>query len=208
MSATDCPKCGAPQRPGFVLCPFCRAAYSPELLRAAIPCGQPACKEPSAWGQMKCVRCSTWIVVQCLFCGNVSPHNQSACLTCGEAFRGMAERRAQREAQRQQEAQQRQAQIDAQQRAQAVSSYGGVAASFLGSLAGAIVSGACEGESFSVDTGGSWFSDDSGDSSEDFDQEEDEGDSESEYDSDDPGELDDSYTDYDESDGDTDDSSW
>lgn len=125
----DCQKCGAPQKPGRVICEFCSNAYSADALRHAIPC--PKCKELNAWGATKCFKDQTWLVIQCLFCGNVSPHNQSACLSCGEGFQGMRERKAARDQQ-----------VQHQQTMQSVGTWGGVGATFLGSLAGSMVGGA------------------------------------------------------------------
>lgn len=122
----DCPRCGAPQKHGYVMCPFCRAPYSEQAARHAIPCKR--CNELSAWGQTKCVRCQAWIVVQCLFCSNLSPHSVSGCVTCGEAFQGMAERKAAREAE-----------LSRQRTLQTVGAWGPVGASFLGSMAGAYI---------------------------------------------------------------------
>ncbi|MCC6647039.1 MAG: hypothetical protein IT374_15880 [Polyangiaceae bacterium] len=119
-----CPRCGAPQKPGYALCPFCRAAYSEQAARHAIPCKK--CGELSAWGQSRCVRCREWIVVQCLFCNNVSPHTVSGCLACGEAFQGMQARKAARDAE-----------VSRQRTLQTVGAWGPVGASFLGSVAGA-----------------------------------------------------------------------
>ena len=96
MAEADCARCGAPERPGFVICPFCRGPYSEEAMQSAIPCAH--CHTLSAWGQTKCVQCASWIVVKCLFCDNLSPMNQSACLSCNEPFAGMGERKAAREA--------------------------------------------------------------------------------------------------------------
>jgi hypothetical protein len=142
MSA-DCPKCGAPQQQGYVICSFCKNAYSEEALRSAIPC--PQCRELSAWGNMKCVRCHVWLVVQCLFCANVSPYTVPACLSCNEAFQGMAQRKAARDAEivRQQEI------AASQRRVQAVATYGHVGASFLGSVAGAMLSSSMHSHSHS-----------------------------------------------------------
>lgn len=122
----DCPRCGAPQKHGYVMCPFCRAPYSEQAARHAIACKR--CSELSAWGQTKCARCQAWIVVQCQFCGNLSPHSVSGCLSCGEAFQGMTERKAAREAE-----------ASRQRRLQAVGAWGPVGASFLGSMAGAYI---------------------------------------------------------------------
>ncbi len=148
----DCPRCGAPQKHGYVLCPFCRAPYSEQAARHAIPCKR--CSELSAWGQSKCVRCQAWIVVQCLFCGNLSPHSMSGCLGCGEAFQGMAQRKAARDAE-----------VSRQRTLQTVGTWGPVGASFLGSVAGAYLgSGASHHhhESSWSDSGGTGSYDDVG----------------------------------------------
>jgi hypothetical protein len=68
--------------------------------------------------------------VSCVFCGSISPHNVSSCLQCNEAFAGAAQRKAQMEHQRQQ-----------QQNVQHVNAWGGVAASFLGAVAGSAIVG-------------------------------------------------------------------
>jgi hypothetical protein len=96
MDSTECPKCGAPRKPGFVYCPFCQSAYSAEVLNTAITCHQ--CKTMSAAGQQKCVSCGTWIVVQCVFCGALSAYTQTACASCGELFAGAPERKARMDA--------------------------------------------------------------------------------------------------------------
>ena len=95
-------------------------------MASAIPCAQ--CHTLSAWGQTKCVHCSAWIVVTCLFCEHLSPVNQSACLSCGEAFAGMAERKAAREAE-----------VSRQHTLEAVSAFAPAGASLLGALAGAVI---------------------------------------------------------------------
>lgn len=128
---SDCASCGAPVRPGFVLCPFCRHAYSEEDASRAVPCQDPSCGELSAWGESKCVRCAKWVVVECIFCKGLSPHNQPSCLTCGEAFAGSNERKAAHDAQ-----------VSSAKTQHLVTTYAPVALSFLGSFAGAAVSGA------------------------------------------------------------------
>lgn len=123
-----CENCGAPAQPGVLKCGYCQRPVSAELAKHAIPC--PHCQEPNLWGAQKCVRCQAWIVVQCVFCGGVSPHNQTACLNCKEPFAGAPERKAQKQAQQQQA-----------QNAETAAVVGNVAASFLGGLAGGIIGG-------------------------------------------------------------------
>jgi hypothetical protein len=69
-------------------------------------------------------------VVQCVFCGAISPHTMSACMGCNEAFAGAPERKAAREAQ-----------VQSQQNVQTAVAVGGVAASFLGAMAGGVLGG-------------------------------------------------------------------
>ena len=121
-----CSSCGGPDDGEFVICKFCKRALSAEIAQAAIPC--PRCRTLCRWGKQKCGACATWLVVSCVFCGALSPHNQSACLTCHEAFAGAPQRKAQREAQARQ-----------QQEVQTFGTVGNVAASFLGALAGGAV---------------------------------------------------------------------
>jgi hypothetical protein len=132
MGTPICPNCGAPEVGELVHCRFCSQPYSKEVLASAIPC--PRCALACRWGQQKCARCQTWIVVSCVFCGALSPHNQSACLACREPFQGAAERKRQRE----QHAQH-------QQHVQTVNAYGGVAAPFLGAVAGGVAGAALFG---------------------------------------------------------------
>ena len=141
---SDCATCGAPVRPGFVLCPFCRRAYSKADASRAVPCRDPGCGELSAWGSNKCVKCAGWLVVECVFCKGLSPHNQPACLSCGEAFAGSTERKAAAEQQRQSQATQ-----------QAVMTYAPIAMTFLGSFAGAAISSSIGGSDDSVGMVGS-----------------------------------------------------
>jgi hypothetical protein len=124
-----CKNCGAPRQAGFAECTFCKTPFVANVAEQAIPC--PKCKTLNAWGSQKCARCQSWVVVQCVFCHAISPHHLPACLGCGEAFAGAPERLAQRQAEQQH-----------QERVQTVSSVGGVAASFLGAMAGsALTSG-------------------------------------------------------------------
>jgi len=130
-----CENCGAPAQPGVLKCLYCGRPVSAELAKHAIPC--PKCNEPNLWGAQRCVRCQDWIVVQCVFCGAVSPHNQTACLNCREPFAGAPERKAQRDAEA---ARQIRAQ-EQQQTTETAVAVGTVAASFLGGVAGGILEG-------------------------------------------------------------------
>ena len=124
--ASTCAHCGAPDPGDLVLCRFCRQAVSGEAQRTAIPC--PQCRTPNRWGQQKCGQCQGWIVVSCVFCGAISPCNQPLCLQCSEPFAGAPDRKA---------AAERAAQHA--RFASSASTWGGVAASFLGAAAGAAV---------------------------------------------------------------------
>lgn len=124
--AATCAHCGAPDAGDLVLCRFCNRAVSAEAQASAIPC--PSCRTANRWGKQRCARCQGWIVVSCVFCGSISPCNQAACLQCAEPFAGAPGRKAALEQQ------QRQARIG-----EAVSTWGGVAASFLGAAAGAVI---------------------------------------------------------------------
>lgn len=134
-----CENCGAPAQPGVLKCFYCSRPVSAELAKHAIPC--PKCKEPNLWGAQRCVRCQDWIVVQCVFCGGISPHNQTACLNCKEPFAGAPERKARMDAER---AAQQQREIQHEQHHQNIETaavVGSVAASFLGGVAGGILEG-------------------------------------------------------------------
>jgi predicted RNA-binding Zn-ribbon protein involved in translation (DUF1610 family) len=124
----ECETCGAPAQPGVLKCQYCGRPVSAELAKNAIPC--PSCKELNIWGAQRCVKCQAWVVVQCVFCGAISPHTMSACMNCQEAFSGAPERKAAREAQ-----------IQQQQATQTAVAVGGVAASFLGAMAGGVLGG-------------------------------------------------------------------
>jgi hypothetical protein len=118
-----CNNCGAPDDGEAVFCRFCKQAYNAQVLASAIPC--PHCRMQNRWGKQKCAQCHHWIVVACVFCGAISPHNQPACLRCGEGFQGAAERKAQRMQQQQ-----------AQQSMQLLGVVGNAAGGFLGAMAG------------------------------------------------------------------------
>ena len=124
--ALTCGHCGAPDPGDLVLCRFCRQAVSAEAQRTAIPC--PQCRTQNRWGRQKCGQCQGWIVVSCVFCGAISPCNQPQCLQCSEPFAGAPERKA---------AEERAAQHA--RFAESASTWGGVAASFLGAAAGAAI---------------------------------------------------------------------
>jgi hypothetical protein len=133
--ANECETCGAPAQPGVVKCFYCGRPVSKEAADSAIPC--PQCKELNVWGAQRCVKCQTWIVVQCIFCGAISPHTVSACMGCNEAFAGAPERKAARDT----AVAQQQAAVQNQQNVQTAVQVGGVAASFLGAMAGGIIGG-------------------------------------------------------------------
>ena len=124
--APTCAHCGAPDPGDLVLCRFCRHAVSAEAQETAIPC--PQCRTANRWGRQTCVQCQGWIVVSCVFCGAISPCNQPQCLQCSEPFAGAPERKA---------AQERAAQHA--RIARSASTWGGVAASFLGAAAGGAI---------------------------------------------------------------------
>ncbi len=125
-----CKHCGAPRQPGLAACKYCRTPFVANVHRDAIPC--PQCGAVNEKGAQKCAACAAWVVVQCVFCSALSPHHLPACVKCREPFAGAPERLAAR----QQEAQQKQT-------LEAVSAVGGVAATFLGALAGAALSSDC-----------------------------------------------------------------
>jgi hypothetical protein len=124
-----CGSCGAPDDGELVYCRFCKNAISAQAVQSAIPC--PQCRTACRWGKQKCVQCQAWLVVACVFCGAISPHNLPACLSCREPFAGaMQKKQAQMQAAQQ------------QQTMQAVNTYGNVAASFLGAMAGGVAGSA------------------------------------------------------------------
>jgi len=99
--AATCANCGAPDGGELVICRFCARAVSAEAQASAIPCPNPQCRALCRWGKQNCRECKTWLVVSCVFCGSLSPHNISNCLSCREAFAGAPERKAQIHAQHQ-----------------------------------------------------------------------------------------------------------
>jgi hypothetical protein len=126
--AGECENCGAPSRPGVLKCGYCGRPVSAEAARNAIVCPNPNCREPNLWGSKQCVRCGAWVVVQCVFCGGLSPHTMSECMNCKEPFAGAQERKAEQ-----------QAQSSRAQNLQTAKVVGGVAAGFLGALAGGVI---------------------------------------------------------------------
>ena len=122
--AAICASCGAPDDGELVFCKYCKAPYSAEAARTAVPC--PSCRTACRWGKQKCVVCGAWLVVSCVFCGALSPHNVSNCLSCNEAFAGAPQRKAAMEQQRQH-----------QQQMQDVGTWGSVAAAFAGGIVAA-----------------------------------------------------------------------
>jgi hypothetical protein len=121
MSAAICLSCGGPDNGEFACCAYCAAPLSAEIMASAIPC--PACHTGCRWGKTHCGRCQAWLVVACVFCGALSPHTSSQCLSCNEGFAGAAQRKAARV---QQQANQETMQV--------VGTVGTVAASFLGAF--------------------------------------------------------------------------
>ncbi len=133
-----CHNCGAPEDGELVHCKFCKAPISEEAARTAIPC--PQCKTACRWGKQKCAVCQAWLVVSCVFCGALSPHNVSNCLSCNEAFAGAPQRKAAMQQQQQH-----------QQQMQDVGTWGTVAAAFVGAAAGSAITSDWSGSS-TVDT--------------------------------------------------------
>lgn len=121
-----CQSCGAPDNGEFVNCLYCRNPVSAQAVQYAVPC--PSCRTACRWGKQQCGQCRSWLVVSCLFCGALSPHNCSNCMSCREAFVGARERIAAR-----------QQQISHQQNAEIASAVAPAAASFLGAMVGAMI---------------------------------------------------------------------
>lgn len=126
--APACANCGAPDAGELVICRFCKQPVSAEVARTAIPCPNPPCRTPNRWGKQKCVQCQSWLVVSCVFCGALSPHSVSNCLSCNEAFAGAAQRKAEREMRQNRQYASHQAGV-----------WGDVASSFVGAAAGAVI---------------------------------------------------------------------
>jgi hypothetical protein len=148
-----CPTCGAPKQTGLAMCKFCKTPFVQNTQTQAVPC--PKCPTLNEWGAQKCASCQTWVVVKCVFCGGLSPHHISACLSCHEAFAGAPERLAQRQ---QAQASQRNMQI--------AGTVGNVAASFLGAVAGSALTGGYSNHGYGHrhhhNNDGGFFSNDSG----------------------------------------------
>lgn len=150
-----CATCGAPRQAGLAACKFCKTVYDgAHAQRDAVPC--PRCGVLHQRGAQRCLQCASWLVVQCVFCSSLSPHNAPACKKCNEPFAGAPERLA---ARRQAEAQ--------QQALKLAGTVGGVAASFLGAMAGSALSSDCHDCEPDSDNGGGGLLDDllGGDSS-------------------------------------------
>ncbi len=128
QSPSPCAHCGAPREAGYAACRYCKTPFVADTHRDAVAC--PQCSTLNERGAQRCVRCHTWVVVQCVFCSTLSPHHMPACVKCGEAFAGAIER-----------FQQRKEQIESRERMKMVGTVGTVAASFLGAVAGAAISG-------------------------------------------------------------------
>jgi hypothetical protein len=129
MSTTlpeSCRNCGAPRTSGLAECRFCKTPMVENTMEEAVPC--PQCGAICEWGSQQCVLCHAWVVVKCVFCDQLSPHQLSACLSCGEPFAGAVERFEHRK---------HAAQLE--QGLHIASTVGGVAASFLGAMAGSAI---------------------------------------------------------------------
>ncbi len=124
-----CQSCGAPSRPGIILCEYCESPIDLEAAKRAIPCRQ--CSLLNVESAQQCMKCKQWLVVQCLFCAHVTPHTMPACRQCNEPFAGAAERRAQRDSQQQR-----------QQMFNTVGAVAPIAGSLLGGVAGALLGNA------------------------------------------------------------------
>lgn len=155
--AALCANCGAPDGGELVLCRYCAQAVSAEAQASAIPCPNPQCRTLCRWGKQNCVKCKTWLVVSCVFCGSLSPHNVSNCLSCREAFAGAPQRKAQMEASRQQQQNMQNAQVWGNLAIGALGVAGGIAASSSWS-SGSSDSGGGLFDSFSSDDSGGGFS--------------------------------------------------
>ena len=125
---TVCSTCGAPAKPGVIVCEFCERPISVEAAQRAIKCKQ--CATLNAETAQQCTRCKQWLVVQCLFCSHVTRHDAPACGQCNEPFMGAAERKAQRDAQARH-----------QQMFQVAGAVAPLASSLLGGVAGAMLGG-------------------------------------------------------------------
>jgi hypothetical protein len=121
-----CPNCGAPRTAGLAECRFCKTPLVANTQEEAVPC--PSCGALCEWGSQQCAVCHAWVVVECVFCHALSPHHLSNCLSCGEAFAGAPERFEERK---------RAAALE--QGLHIASTVGGVAASFLGAMAGSAI---------------------------------------------------------------------
>src|SRR5262249_53203149 len=123
-----CAHCGAPRQAGLAQCAYCKTPFVQNSQSQAVPC--PSCKTLNEWGAQKCAKCQAWVVVQCVFCNSLSPHHVPACLTCNEPFLGAPERLAERK---------RQASME--RGFEVATAVAGVAAPFLGALAGSALAG-------------------------------------------------------------------
>jgi hypothetical protein len=132
-----CTSCGAPARPGIIVCEFCERPVSAEAAKNAITCRQ--CRTLNGETAQQCMKCKGWLVVQCVFCNQLSRHDASACASCREPFAGAAERKAAHDADRQR-----------QQIFQTAGAVAPIAGSLIGGLAGAFL-----GNSFGHSSSGS-----------------------------------------------------
>lgn len=127
-----CTHCGAPARPGIIVCEFCENAVDVEAAKRAIACKK--CSVLNAETAQQCLKCKDWLVVQCVFCTRVSRHDLVACGSCSEPFAGAAERKSR------------------QQMFNTAAAVAPLAGSLLGGVAGAFLGGAF-GSSFGSSSG-------------------------------------------------------
>lgn len=123
---TVCSSCGAPAKPGVIVCEFCEHPYDAEAARRAIHCKR--CQTLNVETAQQCMKCKDWLVVQCLFCSHLTRNDAPACARCNEPFAGAAERKAARDAQMKQ-----------QQMFQVAGAVAPIAGSLLGGVAGALL---------------------------------------------------------------------
>lgn len=87
--------------PGLLACSYCTRPYAGRAGTGGITC--PDCADVNARGRSTCATCGKPLVHGCVFCGGASPLECAQCVSCGEAFAGAVERKAQRDAQAKQE---------------------------------------------------------------------------------------------------------
>jgi len=123
---TVCSSCGAPAKPGVIMCEFCDNPINAEAAKRAIHCKQ--CQTLNVETAQQCMKCKGWLVVQCLFCNHLTRNDAPGCARCNEPFAGAAERKAARDAQ-----------VKQQQMFQVAGAVAPIAGSLLGGVAGAFL---------------------------------------------------------------------